>query len=126
MLIDSKYNRFASAMNYPTQAKNSIGLVTAVSTPGSTYQNASYASGVGGLGTVMDDITAGNFAAIPGDIVAGLGTGDLFSYAIVAGLALLVLPLVFSGSSKAKSRQTSRRAALKGAIARESELLKGA
>lgn len=126
MLTDSRFNRFASAMNYPSQASNSIAPVTVVSAPGSAYQNASYSAGMGGLGTVIEDITAGNFSAIPGDIVSGLGSGDVFSYVVVAGLALLVLPLVLGGSSKSKARQTSRRAALKGAIARESELLKGA
>lgn len=80
-----------------------------------------------GLGSVISDITSGNFASLPGDIIQGLNpaTLDLGSYLIVGGLAWLFLfkGKGFKGLSGGK-RTASRKAKLTGQIAQDQALLK--
>ena len=124
MSIVSTDNRMERAMNWPKLAPDSIALVTDVSAPGTAYQNASY--GMSGLGTVLDDITSGNFAQLPTDIINGLNpaTFDIGAYAIVGLVAFLILPKLFKGGSKGASRQAYRKARLTGQVAMDQSLLK--
>ncbi len=129
MIVNSGINRFASGWAQPKLVGNgSIALANDVGAPSTSYQNAGYRSAVMGMGGVFDDISNGNFSNLPSSVINGLGSGDVGSYAVVGLLALFVLPLVLGGFGGGKSgaRKLSRRASLKGAIARESELLKGA
>ena len=129
MIIDT-VNRFARGMDYNSLVgNNSIALVTDVAAPGTDYQNASYGmNGTlrqwAGLGTVLSDITSGNFTALPTDIIAGLSTGDIGSYVIVGGLALLLISHLGKGGGKSKSRSVGRRARLLGLVAMDQSLLK--
>lgn len=125
MIVDSGINRFESGWKHPDLVSGgSIALTNDVGAPSTDYQNAGYKSAEGGLGTVFSDITSGNFGNIPSSIVSGLGSGDIGSYVIVGAFGLLLVPMLLKGGSKSKARATSRRASLKGAIARETELLK--
>lgn len=97
----------ARALDYPSLAPDSVALVTDVSVPGTSYQNASYGmGGLGDLSVIGDYFNANNY---------------YLGYVAIGALALLFFT---DGSSKKKARQTAKRASLKGAIARESELLK--
>jgi hypothetical protein len=128
-MIVSTDNRMGRAMDWPSLAPNSIALVTDVSAPGTSYQNASYGmNGLGGrsgLGAVFDDITSLNFAALPTDIINGLNpaTFDIGAYIVVGFLAYLILPKLFKGS-KGAGRIASRKARLTGQIAQDQALLK--
>lgn len=120
-------NRMARSMDYPS-ASEPVSLLTAIAAPGTAWQNSNYGdSEVGsvrkmnGLGDVISDITTGNFAALPGDIVTGLSTGDVGSYLIVGGLAFLLLGGGLLG--KSGSRERSRKARLTGQIAKDKALL---
>lgn len=123
MSIVSTDNRMGRAMNWPQLAPDSIALVTDVSAPGTAYQNASY--GMSGLGAVIDDITSGNFAQLPTDIINGLNpsTFDIGAYAVVGLLVFFLLPGLFKGR-KGASRMASRKARLTGQIAQDQALLK--
>lgn len=123
-MIVSTDNRMGRAMNWPKLAPDSIALVTDVSAPGTAYQNASY--GMSGLGAVIDDITSGNFAQLPTDIVNGLNpaTFDIGAYAVVGLIAYLILPKLMKGGSRNASRQASRKARLTGQVAMDQALLK--
>lgn len=106
-----------------------LSLVYDVSAPGTAMQNKGYhMAGLSGLGTTgsqtLDDLLAGNFTAVPTDIINGFTTFDFGSYLIVGAVALLVLPGLLKGG-KSAGRAVSRKAKLKGNIAREQALLAG-
>ena len=127
-IVDSGINRFRSAFNYPKESGPDFdfNLLSIVDAPSNAYQNRTYQSAANGLGSVFSDITSGNFSNLPSSVISGLGSGDIGAYAVVGLIALTVVPLLFKGGSKARSRAISRKAALKGAIARDQELLKAA
>lgn len=125
-MVVSTVNRMARGMDYPQLVgkPSIVTLVTDLEAPGTDYVNKSYGmAGLGTLGTVLDDITSGNWSALPTDIISGLTSGDIGSYLIVGGLAYLLIGGF--GSSKKKSRRLSRKAALKGQIAQDQTLLSG-
>lgn len=103
-----------------------VSLVYDVSAPGTAMQNKGY--GMAGLGATgsqtLDNLLAGNFTSVPTDIINGFSTFDYGSYLIVGAVALLVLPGLLKGG-KSASRSVSRKAKLKGNIAREQTLLAG-
>lgn len=121
-MIVGTVNRFARDMDYPSLAPKAGGPVSLTTVASWTKANEGDKE-VSGLGAVLDDITSGNFAALPGDIITGLTTGDIGAYVIVGGLAFLLLGGGLFGGSKSASRRKSRTAALKGAIARDQALL---
>lgn len=116
-------NRFARGMDYPFSADANVSLVTAADWTSANIGDSEVASvrKANGLGDVISDITTGNFAALPGDIVSGLTTGDIGSYIIVGGLAFLLLGGGLLG--KSGSRERSRKARIKGQIAKDQALL---
>lgn len=119
-MLVSTVNRFARGMDYPSLVgPDSINLATTIAAPGTDFTNSSY----GMNGSLRKRAGLGNFAA--GDYTT---IGDYFTsanyylgFVALAGLAFL---FIGGGSSKAKRRAIGRRATLKGAIAREQELLK--
>lgn len=155
MIVDT-LNRMARGMDYPSMVGHpgsAIDLIGAVEAPGTKTQWNSYGmAGMGcagcqagdnasqywnngvpigtnwpsGLGSVLTDITSGNFASLPGDIITGLNpaTLDIGSYLIVGGLAWLFLFKGKGFGSKSASRQTSRKARLAGQVAQDQALLK--
>lgn len=148
-MIVQTINRMARGMDYPSMVGrpgSAESLVGELEAPGTSFQAKSYgmaslgctgcqegdnASGYWnnrGLGTVLDDLTTGNFSALPGDIINGLNpsTFDIGSYLIVGGLAWLLLfkGKGFSLEGKSAARQTSRKAKLTGAIAQDQALLR--
>lgn len=115
--------------NFKNTNNDQVSLVYDVAAPGTDLQNAGYGmAGLRGLGTTgsqtLDDLLAGNFTAVPTDIINGFTTFDFGSYLIVGGIALLVLPGLLKGG-KSASRSLGRKAKLKGNIAREQALLAG-
>lgn len=105
-MIVQTVNRMARGMDYPDLVgPDNISLVTAIAAPGTDYQNASYGmSGLGDYSVIADYFTSTNY------------------YLGYVGLAALGYLLV--KGIKPNSRALSRRASLKGSIARETELLK--
>lgn len=107
-MIVQTVNRMARGMDYPSLVgpDGLTTLVTDVATPGTAFQNASYGmSGLGDFSSISDYFTSTNY---------------YLGYFGLAAAAYLLL----SGSSKSKRRAITRKANLKGSIAREQELLK--
>lgn len=105
-------NRMGRGMDYPSLVGKDSGplnLIGVLEAPGTAFQNKSY--GMAGLGDLTN--------------IGGYFTSENY-YLGYVGLALLGYYFLFSGPSRSSSRRTSRRATLKGVIAREQELLKGA
>ena len=122
MLVNT-ITRFNRAMGDESkQNPFSVGLTYDVAAPGTATQAKSY--GVAGLGTLAQaftDLTSGNISAVPGDIISGITSFDLPTIAFVGLIGFLALG-GFKGGRSA-SRAKSRRAAIKGAIARDQALL---
>lgn len=106
---------------YPAAAEN---LDCGVQAPSIPFWNQNCNS-TQGLGSVLSDITSGDFSALPGDFITGLNpsTFDIGSY-LILGLGLYLLMGKGLGSSKSASRKASRKARLTGAIAQDQALLK--
>lgn len=112
----------ARGMDYPFDPNANVSLVTVGEwTKANEGDSEVSERKLNGLGDVISDITTGNFAALPGDIVTGLSTGDVGSYLIVGGLAFLLLGGGLLG--KSGSRERSRKARLTGQIAKDKALL---
>lgn len=112
-------NRMQSGWKYPKLVKNGqISLVTDVASPGTAYQNASY--GMAGLGTIDDTINS----VLPASIAPYFTSTNY--YAGFIGVAVLGLVLAGSGSGRKAKAQNRRKATLKGRVAMDQELLRGA
>jgi hypothetical protein len=146
-MIVQTINRMARGMDYPSMvgSGSAESLVGELEAPGTSFQAKSYGmASLGcascqegdnqsgywsnrGLGTVFEDLTTGNWSALPTDLINGLNpaTFDIGSYLIVGGLAWLLLMKGrgLGGGSRSASRQLSRKAKLTGAIAQDRTLL---
>lgn len=113
----------ARGMDYPFDPNANVSLVTVGEwTKANEGDSEVSERKLNGLGDVISDITTGNFAALPGDIVTGLSTGDVGSYIIVGVIAFFVLPVLIP-NSKSEARLKSKRARLIGQVAKDKALL---
>lgn len=103
-MIVETINRMARGVDYPTLVgPDSIALAADIGAPGTAWQSASYGmNGLGDFTVIGDYFTSTNY---------------YLGFVAVAVIGYMLL-------GKPNKRALSRRAALKGSIARETELLK--
>lgn len=106
-MIVETINRMARGMDYPslTGPDDVVNLASNVAAPGTSWQNASYGmNGLGDFSVIGDYFTSTNY---------------YLGYVAVGLLAYSLL----KGGSKSANREKSRRASIKGQIAKDQALL---